>query len=693
MRRKISLYIADQLVDLDDQSFILFNYTQEELSNPTIVRNSFTQSITIKGTPNNNKVFGNIYRGDRQTQYGDSFTGVNFDPARKTPFAIYADTGEILETGYMKLDKVTRKKGEVEYSITLYGGLGSFFYGLMYKEDGTKRTLADLDYIDKDGRLVNLFPISPDALSVRDAWTHLQGETSLYSTWNIINFAPCYNGIPENFDAKKALVLNRNVYVNVPLTATEDGVEYGVKSDASTRLMTFANDHSEWEVNDLRWYLQRPVISIKAIVEAICNTNNNGGYKVELDQGFFNDSNPYYSKAWMTLQMIAAEDRESTECINNLLKSTASPADVLISFAKVFGLVFLFDGADKKVSIMMRRTFYMNNVIDLTGRIHKYDVNINPIIADAMVYQFGDKTIGQFAEEYRQTYQQEYGIQKVITGYDFNMETTILTKGQIFTDAIDVMQFDRMHTSGGFTRYGNQAFAQNFLLPAYEEVSIQLWNGTGEDEKSIDVPMTATSKNYVFDNSNYDYGDWLPKVQLHKDNKPEDGSNVLLFFAGVKDAPAYNDYATKIYWLSNDHPDMNLLNQNVPCWNLTGEEIALTALPSFRRSLVASDGEVSYTWEWGVPLARAVPGVDGENTIYSKWWKTYLSDLYDDDTSRMTCKVNLKGLQVNQSLMRNFFWYDNAIWRLNKIVNHSLTTWDDTECEFVKVQDKSNYIE
>ena len=45
MRRKISLYIADQLVDLDDQSFILFNYTMDDLSNPTIVKNSFSQQV------------------------------------------------------------------------------------------------------------------------------------------------------------------------------------------------------------------------------------------------------------------------------------------------------------------------------------------------------------------------------------------------------------------------------------------------------------------------------------------------------------------------------------------------------------------------------------------------------------------------------------------------------------------------
>ena len=41
--------------------------------------------------------------------------------------------------------------------------------------------------------------------------------------------------------------------------------------------------------------------------------------------------------------------------------------------------------------------------------------------------------------------------------------------------------------------------------------------------------------------------------------------------------------------------------------------------------------------------------------------------------------------------MRKFFYYDGALFVLNAIRNHSLTTWDDTECEFIRVQDKTNY--
>ena len=695
MRRKVSLYIAGHPVDLDEQSFILFNYTMEEMSNPTIVRNSFSQSITLKGTPNNNKVFGNIFKADRQTQYSEAYTGVYFDPARKTPFVVYNEMNEILEEGYIKLNKVSKKGAGIEYNITLYGGLGSFFYGLTYKEDGSKKTLADLDYFDMNGRRVNSFPISPDAVSVQDAWTYLAGETPNYTTWNIINFAPAYNGIPEKFDAKKALVLNRNLYVNIPLTETIDGVEYGMKSDASTRLMSFTNDHSEWELNDLRWYLQRPVMSVKAIIDAICDTYNNGGFQVELDEAFFNEGNYHYKDAWMSLQMIAAEDRASNDCLTNILKASVSPAEILISYAKVFGLVFLYNNAEKKVSIMLRKTFYQpDSMIDLTSRIQKSEIAINPLVADSLIYQFGDKTIGQFADEYKRDYMRDYGTQRVNTGFQFDSKTTILTNDIVFKDAVEVMEFNRMFTSGKFTRYGNQAYAQNFLLPSYENVTIQLWGIVEGEETSTDVTIPSTPLSFSYDNPTYEFGDWLPKVQLHKGNKPEDGSYVLLFYTGVKETPFYVEGRSvrKTYWLTNDHPDMTLLNQGNPCWNLTGEEISLTSLPSFRRNLVGSDNDIIRSWEWGVPLARAVPGIEGSTSIYERWWKKYLTDLYDDDTRIMTCKVDLRGLFVNQSLMRKIFWYNNSLWRLNKIVNHSLTTWDDTECEFIKIQDINNYI-
>lgn len=302
MRRKISLYIADNLVDLDDQSLILFNYTMEDLLNPTIVKNSYSHQITIKGTPNNNRLFGDIFRLDRIVTYNGGTLGTDFNPSQKTPFVIYNEMNEILESGYCKLDSVTRKKGEIEYQVSLFGGLGSFLYSLAYDAEGNKRSLASLDYLGTGNTDTELdFTINAD--NVAAAWNS-DNEGNVDSIWKVINFAPAYNGIPEgNFAADKALVVPSQVGLQDEITegTGEEAVTYRLKNGYA--MVNLSQKYDEWAVKDLRSYLQRPVFSMRAFLEAVKKPINNGGYKVNMP---FMDKDDFtwYKKLWMTLPMI-----------------------------------------------------------------------------------------------------------------------------------------------------------------------------------------------------------------------------------------------------------------------------------------------------------------------------------------------------------------------------------------------------
>lgn len=303
MRRKISLYIADRLVDLDDQSLILFNYTMEDLLNPTIVKNSYSHQVTIKGTPTNNRLFGDIFRLDRVVSYNGGTLGTDFNPSQKTPFVIYNEMNEILESGYCKLDSVSRKKGDIEYQISLFGGLGSFIYSLAYDAEGNKRTLADLDYLGTDNTDKELdFTINAD--SVVEAWGTNIWEGDIDSKWKVINFAPAYNGIPEgNFSPDKALVTPSLVGLEDEITEGEGGnaVTYGLRSGYA--MVNLSKKYDEWSVKDLRSYLQRPVFSMRAFLEAIKKPLNNGGYVVNMPFLEKSDFNPY-GRLWMTLPLI-----------------------------------------------------------------------------------------------------------------------------------------------------------------------------------------------------------------------------------------------------------------------------------------------------------------------------------------------------------------------------------------------------
>lgn len=691
VREKVYLYISDKKVDLDDSSFILFNYTMEDLNNPTIVKNSFSKQITLKGTPANNEIFGGLFKSDRKTIFGDGYTGVFFDPLRKTPFTIYNAMNEIIESGYVKVDSIDKVSEGYEYKVTLYGGLGSFFYNLTYNEEGEKRTLNDLKWKYYDGHEGELTPIQlTKEVLTNNAWKYIDEGNSYLSKnpseyWDILNFAPCYNGLPSDFDADKILANEA--------TEKDEEVTYRYKEGCSSCLVKMEKAHTEWEVRNIRPYLQRPVVSIKAIINAIIIEAREKGYNIDLDSQFFVSTNRYYNRAWITLPMIAKEYRNSPDVISSILSSSLTPCDYLLGIAKTFGLVFMYDNADKRITITSRNTFYTGKTIDLSKRVDSSSIGIQPILSESRWYMFGgDKVVGENAKSLEEQYERPYGSKKVNTGYEFNSDITNVTKDIPFITAADVIEKNLTNVilfSGGVGLW----VEEKNPLRAYENFKKTLYNAEGES-KEFNMPRSGNIA--VYFNYNYPYEDFFPKVQFHdEDNKSSAGEHCMVFLVGSETCPQrqaqFTDMVgTLTYYVSDDHPDTEILNADKPCWNLaSGQTIAITKIPSFRRTL---PGDA--TMEWGLPIEIFThDNWQYLKPIYERYWKSHIEDIYDVDARVMKCKVNLSGMQVGQELMRNFFFYENAIWVLNKISNHSITTDDLTECEFVKVKDIKNYTE
>lgn len=302
MNELIQMFIGNQEVEFSVPLDILYNYPITELENPTVVKNSFSKTITIEGTPTNNQIFGHYWSVERLQDTSTEGNGIYFNASRKVPFVIYVD-GVIYEQGYVKLDNVVNNNGAIQYQITLYGGLGDFFYNLKANAEGEQKKLSDLDFgIDLD------FTIN--AKNVFEAWANLKGydesisinypEIKENEKWHTINFMPAYNGLPDNFDADKVVCEAGSLFLRTYVT--ESGVSYTAREGY---VMGELNDElTEWEVRDLRSYLQRPCIRMKKIIEACCNPENNGGYNVELDSDFFNENNSYWEKTWLSLPLL-----------------------------------------------------------------------------------------------------------------------------------------------------------------------------------------------------------------------------------------------------------------------------------------------------------------------------------------------------------------------------------------------------
>ena len=316
--KNTELYIADTLVDMDSESIITMTYTLEDTDNPTIVKNSFSKSITLPATENNNALFGQIYNLSRETLLvANRNNGVYFNTLKRTPFAFYNE-GELVETGYVQLTGIAVTNGMARYTVQAYGGLGDFLYNLMYTEEGDRRNLASLDFDIEghDGEHTTEMDFTIDRNMVSRAWSNLP-RAGRNSIEEVLQFIPAYNGVARDFDAKHAVVnYNGITSMGLPRTLTDNGKTY--KDVNGYGGLEFTRSMDEAEVRDMRSYLQRPALSVEALFKACANPANNGGYTVNLDPAFFNEDNPLYFDAYITLPMlnVEMESKEQTATIN-----------------------------------------------------------------------------------------------------------------------------------------------------------------------------------------------------------------------------------------------------------------------------------------------------------------------------------------------------------------------------------------
>lgn len=320
MRQEIKLFINDKEVYFSQPPEINFVYQKVDYTNPTVVKNSYTKTLEIEGTPENNQIFNSIFHLDRVQANASGY----FNPAKRVSFQLF-ENGDIMEQGYVKLDEVRRENGRIIYALTLFGGLGDFFYGLSYNESenpdegGNTLTLGDLTYrTENDNTDIDLdFDINRQ--TIKDAWDNLANYNGyIHNKWDIINFIPCYNGYPENLDADKILIDTRSSStitmrsVQNNSVVTVNGFPTNVSGftpyEGKYAFAKANGKFTDLEMKDLRSYLQRPCISVRGLFNGIQNSSK---FSLDLDRDFFNYDNPYWMDSWITLPLLSNLDNES----------------------------------------------------------------------------------------------------------------------------------------------------------------------------------------------------------------------------------------------------------------------------------------------------------------------------------------------------------------------------------------------
>lgn len=272
----MKLYIDNQEVYFDKDFDVNMTFKFLDTYNPSAVKSSYSKTVSIPDCIENARIFSNL-----KARYS---------------FELYQDDGgSLLEKGYCTLDKVKTTELVKTYDITLYGGLGDFFYNLKGDDDNPK-TLASLYWGHVTGKSKAREELDPIM-----TWNNQY----VYNTW----FTPSENSIWDTFRAVPCIyddkILKKNLTIVpaedglFPRTGSTEGSRPFVGSDLSEALLVESDENTCYAKQDFRSDLMPLGIKYKSIIEAICNPENNGGYTVDLDPDFFKESNPYWTNTFL----------------------------------------------------------------------------------------------------------------------------------------------------------------------------------------------------------------------------------------------------------------------------------------------------------------------------------------------------------------------------------------------------------
>ena len=329
------LYIKGKYVDVDDDQLFLFTYSNNSVESPEAIKNNYSKTITLNGTPNNNKLFDELYLVDSVIN--------RFDTSKREPFELY-DNGSLIESGYVKLNSIKYEKNNPSYEITLYGMLGDFFYKLAYKDDNNdvELSLKDLQYNYK--RMPELLGQGDDAPSQAvDSLSEDVDETNTLFYWNsdfiwnswlmqftdkyphqkecwedFLTAAPVYSGYNEDFD-NDVVVTNMNYppkYADIMPKSMKNGADtYSTKQNYAK--IKADREMDQWEIRDLRSSAQRPAIKLDKLFKKIVDYSKQNGYDIVFDKDIDftgekdNALNNYFHKSYILLDVFDTSSEQT----------------------------------------------------------------------------------------------------------------------------------------------------------------------------------------------------------------------------------------------------------------------------------------------------------------------------------------------------------------------------------------------
>lgn len=161
------LFIEGREADINEQISVQLTLAIDDINRYGSRDTSFSKTIVLPGTNNNNSIFGNIAELGSSNPYtqGSANVGVNFNVAQISRAELRLN-GLLICKGVFRLTGIVRNKSLIEYEGSIFGELGGFIANI-----GNKK-LEDLDFSEYDHEY--------NTTNIKGSWDAINGSGYYY---------------------------------------------------------------------------------------------------------------------------------------------------------------------------------------------------------------------------------------------------------------------------------------------------------------------------------------------------------------------------------------------------------------------------------------------------------------------------------------------------------------------------------
>ena len=256
-------------LDLSSDIPITINKSFAEIQDISKRNSDYSIGIKLPGTKKNNRFFESYFNVDNQSLY--------FDATRKVQCNVLIDD-ESYFAGYLKLNKISVLKGQIEYDVSLFSNVGD-----LYGKIGNN-LLTDLDFRDIDYHFNHVFTQENCLAGWR--YESLKSAQEVPSKW----FYPVvHNGYNYLLTGNTTFVQTTGTTGTSIYTTTK----LGSWANNST---AYSNGVQRYRINSpedgIRDYQLKPALNIYSLIKLIFKTY---GYSIKSD--FF--TTPWFKLLYM----------------------------------------------------------------------------------------------------------------------------------------------------------------------------------------------------------------------------------------------------------------------------------------------------------------------------------------------------------------------------------------------------------